>query len=81
MKRPHPGRLILTLAIGLAVTVAGRPGLGQTPAPANPEKTTTKALRVHGEVAKPLDLTPADLAGLKRQAVTAKAHDGRESKL
>jgi DMSO/TMAO reductase YedYZ molybdopterin-dependent catalytic subunit len=80
MTRPCPGRIAWILATVLVATVGGGTAPGQTPAPADLDKATAKALRVHGEVAKPLELTPADLADLPRQAVTAKAHDGRESK-
>jgi DMSO/TMAO reductase YedYZ molybdopterin-dependent catalytic subunit len=37
-------------------------------------------LRVEGEVAHPLALSRDELKQLPRQAVTAKAHDGKESK-
>ncbi|APW61071.1 molybdopterin-dependent oxidoreductase [Paludisphaera borealis] len=79
MNRSRSSRLVLALAIGVVATGAGRAAFGQAPTPAKDAKPTV-ALRVHGEVAKPLELSAADLAGLKRQTVTARAHDNRESR-
>jgi hypothetical protein len=41
---------------------------------------TGPALRVQGEITAPLRLTIADLAQFPHQSVTAKAHDGKESR-
>jgi DMSO/TMAO reductase YedYZ molybdopterin-dependent catalytic subunit len=79
MKRPRSNRLAVALALGVLATAPGLTSFGQSPEPAKDAKASV-AIKVHGEVAKPLDLTAADLAGLKRQTVTARAHDNRESK-
>ncbi|HEV7684080.1 MAG TPA: molybdopterin-dependent oxidoreductase [Pyrinomonadaceae bacterium] len=41
------------------------------------KQTPPPVLRVAGEVARPLELTSADLAKLPRQTVKAKDHDGK----
>jgi DMSO/TMAO reductase YedYZ molybdopterin-dependent catalytic subunit len=78
MRFPLASRLGFALAIGV---VAGRATSGQSPTPAKGgESKVSVVLRIHGEVVKPIELTDADIAGLKRQAVTARAHDGREAR-
>ena len=64
----------LLCTVNLARSQEPAPKVHETEAPAGP------ALRVQGEIAAPLQLTAAELAQLPRQSVTAKAHDGKESR-
>ncbi len=74
--------------VALAATViGGLTGVASNlwaQAPATPATGAAQAapvvLKVHGEVSPPLSLTAAELGRLPRQSVTAKAHDGRESR-
>jgi DMSO/TMAO reductase YedYZ molybdopterin-dependent catalytic subunit len=54
----------------------GSPGHNWAQEPVN-SPSTEIALRVHGLVDKPLGLSAADLAGMPRQTVDAKDHDGK----
>ena len=64
----------LLCSLNLARGQEPAPKVQQTLAPAGP------SLRVQGEIATPLQLTAAELAHFPRQSVTAKAHDGKESR-
>jgi DMSO/TMAO reductase YedYZ molybdopterin-dependent catalytic subunit len=69
----------LTLAGGLLWT--GNLARGQESATkARETQAAGSVLRVQGEIAAPLRLTIADLAQFPRQSVTAKAHNGKESR-
>ncbi|MEO6392533.1 MAG: molybdopterin-dependent oxidoreductase [Pyrinomonadaceae bacterium] len=76
---------IRTVFVVFTVLSAGlSAALGQGMPMTKPAVTATTApavLTVGGEVAKPLTLSPADLAKLPRQTVTVAGHDGKSSTL
>src|SRR5262245_45320398 len=66
----------------LVVVLLGASGAGLLVSAEHQEKSAPKdaRIRVSGQVDHPLELTGDDLAGLPRQSVTARAHDGKESR-
>ncbi|QEH34554.1 Oxidoreductase molybdopterin binding domain protein [Aquisphaera giovannonii] len=62
-------------SLALALVFRAAAADGQEPSKARAEPV----LAVKGEVARPLQLRTADLAGMPRKAVRAKDHDGREA--
>ena len=78
-------RLALSLfvaGVGGGLTGDGPDAWAQVPATpgAAGAQTGPVVVKVEGEVATPLGLTATELAQLPRQSVTAKAHDGKESR-
>ena len=88
VKRKPIRQLRYLALLGLAVAVLGaQPGVVSNlwaQAPGTPATGAAQAapvvLTVEGEVSPPLKLTPAELSQLPRQSVTAKGHDGKESR-
>ncbi len=81
MRRPLLARFLIA-------ALAAPAGLGVAalePTPASQQSATTQvapppaALKLEGEVARPLVLSAAELQQLPRQSVLARAHDGKES--
>jgi DMSO/TMAO reductase YedYZ molybdopterin-dependent catalytic subunit len=71
-------RAVSALALGLGMLGVGF--VVRADPPRQSARSSILLLRVGGEVARPLELTAAELAKLPRQMVSAKAHDGRESR-